>query len=1186
MSGGVVDNNDDDSQEIEQTHSWEVIAAYFEEKGLVRQQIDSFDDFIMSSAQEIVAESPDLLIKPQLQSSTLALQTARAPNWLRISFGQLHMAKPIIKEKVGAAAAVDLYPRDARLRNLTYSAPMYVDVTKTIIVAPGTPEAHEDVQVIPKVFIGKVPIMVRSHFCHLDGMTDDEMMRKDECPYDQGGYFIVNGSEKVVVAHERMANNLVYVYPRKSGDKYNFVAEIRSSPELSQKSAAALYVGVVTQSARIEVTMPYIKQPVPLFIVFRALGVADDKSIVERVVYDTSDTEMLELLRSSIHAGAGVHGAGDALDYIGRRGAPAGAGAEARANYARGILQRELLPHIGVDATPGGAQKKAYFLGYMVRRVLLAKLGRRIIDDRDHYAVKRLDLAGPLMAILFRQLFRRMTDDVKKAVYKSLQAGKEPKITAAIKPAIITNGLKYALATGNWPQQKSGAGGVRSGVAQVLNRLTYLATLSHLRRLNTPIGREGKVAKPRQLHNMHWGVVCPSETPEGQACGLTKNMALMAYISVSNTSVAVRGCCTEFGVVPIAEMTRHDLCDAVKVFVNGEWLGIHRAPWTLVGQLRKLRRLHQGVAGETSIVYDTPSQEIRISTDQGRALRPLYVVDRGRLLVKRVHIKRLHERHNADVQRQFTWSSLIANGLVEYLDVAEQETSMIAMHVADVAAARTDAAAVIRTHTHAEIHPSMILGVCAAVIPFPDHNQSPRNTYQSAMGKQAMGIYISNYQQRFDVMSNVLYYPQKPLVGTEPMRHTHFNELPAGINAVVAIMAYTGYNQEDSVLMNQSAIDRGLFRSVQYKTYVDKEKRDAALSNAEHDELIDQFEVPSETTCAAYRKPINYRHLDSDGLVGVASRVTSDDIIVGKTTLLPASTASSSSSNARSHAKRDVSKSVQSGEVSLVDDVMVSTTADGVRLVKIRTRSVRVPQIGDKFSSRHGQKGTMGMAYRQEDMPFTIDGMTPDIVVNPHAIPSRMTIGQLVECLQGKVAALMGEIGDATPFTGDNVDDFCDALHALGFQKRGNETMFSGASSKQTPAQVFIGPTYYQRLKHMVADKVHARARGPTSTLVRQPLEGRGRNGGLRFGEMERDAVIAHGASMFLRDRTFENSDKYRLHVCKLCGMTAIANLKLNTFRCRRCTTKTEIESIDMPYAMKLLIQELTSMSLAVRIFK
>jgi DNA-directed RNA polymerase II subunit RPB2 len=1071
-----------------------------------------------TAAQEIVAESPDFLIKPPIQYAPDVQSTAVQQNWYRIAFRQLHLARPCFKEKTGVP--VDLFPHEARLRNMTYSAPLYVDIEKTTIQNPGTDLQEETVETLPRVYIGKVPIMVRSSFCHLHGKSDVDLMNLGECPYDQGAYFVINGGEKVVIAHERTANNQVYTYERKQPAKYSYVGEIRSVLDMSQKPTATLYVGMLTHSGRIEVTIPYIRAPIPLVVVFRALGEIADRDILEKIVYNFGDDDMLQLLRPSLHEAFVVQSQDVALDFIGKRGSTVGVQRQDRIRYARDILQKEFLPHVGVGASL--ETKKAYFLGHMVHRLLAAHLRRLVIDDRDHYGNKRLDLAGPLMALLFRQLFRRMTEDVRKYVDKTLAYGKEFNLTMAVKPSIITKGLKYSLATGNWGMQ--GGAGVKTGVAQVLNRLTYSSMLSHLRRLNAPIGREGKLAKPRQLHNTQWGIVsrarrrrspatfffvphalsfsqvCPAETPEGGACGLVKNLALMAYVSVNSSSEPVKQFCEEFNVESLEEIRPSDVCNATKVFVNGEWIGVHREPGELVTNLRSLRRQYQGIVGETSVLHDFMAGEIRVYTDQGRALRPLYIVEQGRLLIRRRQIVQLAQRH----ETHFDWSQLVAGGFVEYLDVQEEETAMIAMFVDDVDKGRQDAHAVIRSHTHCEIHPSMVLGVCGSIIPFPDHNQSPRNTYQSAMGKQAMGIYITNFQLRMDTMAHLLFYPQKPLVTTRSMEYLHFRELPAGINCVVAIMCYTGYNQEDSVLLNQSSVDRGLFRSAFFRTYHDQEKRDAsaaAQADLAADGIVEQFEKPERETTLGMRRR-NYDKLERDGLVAPGTRVTGEDVIVGKTTLLPPT---GENVRARSQTKKDSSQQLRSTETGMIDEVILTTNADDVRFVKIRTRSVRVPQIGDKFSSRHGQKGTCGMLYRQEDMPFTVEGITPDIIVNPHAIPSRMTIGQLVECVMGKVAALMGEEGDATPFTEATVDSFCDALHKCGYQQRGNEVLYSGHTSRQLPSQIFIGPTYYQRLKHMVDDKVHARARGPVSQLVRQPLEGRGRDGGLRFGEMERD---------------------------------------------------------------------------------
>uniref|UniRef100_A0ACD6AQB5 Uncharacterized protein n=1 Tax=Avena sativa TaxID=4498 RepID=A0ACD6AQB5_AVESA len=832
--------------------------------------------------------------------------------------------------------------------------------------------------------------------------------------------------------------------------------------------------------------------------------------------------------------------------------------------YAKEILQKEMLPHVGVGEFC--ETKKAYYFGYIIHRLLMCALGRRAEDDRDHYGNKRLDLAGPLLGGLFRMLFRKLTRDVRSYVQKCVDNGKEVNLQFAIKAKTITSGLKYSLATGNWGQANQA--GTRAGVSQVLNRLTYASTLSHLRRLNSPIGREGKLAKPRQLHNSHWGMMCPAETPEGQACGLVKNLALMVYITVGSAANPILEFLEEWGTENFEEISPAVIPQAAKIFVNGCWVGIHRNPDLLVKTLRRLRR-QIDVNTEVGVVRDIRLKELRLYTDYGRCSRPLFIVEDQRLLIKKNHIRALQQRETPDEG----WHDLVAKGFIEYIDTEEEETTMISMTISDLVNSRINPEdAYAATYTHCEIHPSLILGVCASIIPFPDHNQSPRNTYQSAMGKQAMGIYVTNYQLRMDTLAYVLYYPQKPLVTTRAMEHLHFRQLPAGINAIVAIACYSGYNQEDSVIMNQSSIDRGFFRSLFFRSYRDEEKKMGTL-------VKEEFGRPNRENTMGMRHG-SYDKLDDDGLAPPGTRVSGEDVIIGKTSPIPQDDAQG---QATRYSKRDHSTSLRHSESGMVDQVLLTTNADGLRFVKVRMRSVRIPQIGDKFSSRHGQKGTVGMTYTQEDMPWTIEGITPDIIVNPHAIPSRMTIGQLIECIMGKVAAHMGKEGDATPFTDVTVDNISKALHKCGYQMRGFETMYNGHTGRKLTAMIFLGPTYYQRLKHMVDDKIHSRGRGPVQILTRQPAEGRSRDGGLRFGEMERDCMIAHGAAFFLKERLFDQSDAYRVHVCEKCGLIAIANLKKNSFECRGCKNKTDIVQVHIPYACKLLFQELMSMAIAPR---
>ncbi|KAI0308169.1 DNA-directed RNA polymerase II, subunit 2 [Multifurca ochricompacta] len=1132
---------DEDSEEITQEDCWTVISSFFEEKGLVRQQLDSFDEFVQNSMQELVEENADLVLDQADQHTGHDSDVTRR---YELHFGQIYLSRPTITEMDGSV--VPVFPQEARLRNLTYSAPIYLEVFRKFSIGredsdgqPGdmiweteledTPQPDN-----PKVWIGKLPIMLRSTFCILSGLGERELYDLNECPYDSGGYFIINGSEKVLIAQERMATNHVYVFAKAQPSPINFLAEIRSAVEKGGKTISQFQVKMFhrnqekTSGNVMKATIPYIKVDIPIWVVFRALGVMSDRDILEHICYDMQDMQMLEMLKPCIDDGFVIQDRDIALDFIGNRGTTTGLSRERRIRYAQEILQKEMLPHVSMSE--GSESKKAYFFGYMIHRLLLAAMERRELDDRDHFGKKRLDLAGPLLANLFRMLFRKLTRDVYRHLQKCVETHKEFNLNLAIKHNTITNGLKYSLATGNWGDQKK-AMSAKAGVSQVLNRYTYASTLSHL---------------PRQLHNTHWGMVCPAETPEGQACGLVKNLALMATISVGSMSGPIIDFLEEWGLESLEE-NAHSSTLTTKVFVNGVWMGVHRDPTNLIETLKKLRR-KDDVHPEVSIVRDIRERELRLYTDPGRVCRPLFIVEDQQLVLQKKHVRWLNQGTTDDGE-DFKWQHLAKSGVIEMLDAEEEETVMICMTPEDLETARIQGRGMGAPHvwTHCEIHPSMILGICASIIPFPDHNQAPSH-----------GHLLTNFLVRMDTMANILYYPQKPLATTRSMEYLKFRELPAGQNAIVAILCYSGYNQEDSVIMNQSSIDRGLFRSIYYRSYMDLEKRSGVTP-------LEEFEKPTRETTLRMKHG-TYDKLEDDGLVAPGTGVTGEDIIIGKTAPLPPDN-EELGQRTRTHTRRDVSTPLKSTENGIVDQVLITTNSEGQKFVKIR------------FASRHGQKGTIGITYRQEDMPFTCEGITPDIIINPHAIPSRMTIGHLVECLLSKVATLIGNEGDATPFTDLTVESVSTFLHQQGYQSRGLEVMYHGHTGRKLQAQVYLGPTYYQRLKHMVEDKIHSRARGPVQILTRQPVEGRSRDGGLRFGEMERDCMISHGVAAFLKERLFDASDAYRLHVCDICGLTAIANL------CRACKTKTSCSQVFIPYAAKLLFQELQSMNIAARLY-
>jgi len=1097
-----------------------VVKAFFEEKGLVRQHLDSYNEFIDHGLQEVIDSIGEIEI-PSPQGV------------YKIVFGRVRVDKPRVKDiHVGDKT---LYPMEARIRGLTYAAPIYLEMKR---VQDGREYEPEE------VVIGDIPVMLRSKICLLSSMPEDELIAVGEDPNDPGGYFIINGSERVIVSLEDLAPNRILVDIDTKRAKPVYRAKVlsttlgfRSRVEMTLKPDGVIYV-----------SMPRVPSEVPFPIVMRALGVETDREIAELV---SADEEIIAELDPSFEACMGIFTVEDAILYIGNRVAH-GQTLEYRMSKAEQVLDRYLLPHLG--RTSEARRKKAIFLAEMARRVIELKLGRRRPDDKDHMRNKRLKLAGPLLADIFATAFRNLCRDIRYQLQR-LGHKKYIKLRAAVREGVITEKLQHALATGNW-------GRGRVGVTQLLDRTNMLSMLSHLRRVQSPLSRSQPNFEARDLHPTQWGRLCPNETPEGSNCGLVKNLALMAYLSVRIDPAHVEEALYELGVVPRDQADRELRLKGAIVFLDGFPIGYHPDPARLAEEFRRLRR--QGkVSPEVNIAYYEgvgSNPEVYVNCDAGRIRRPLIVVEDGRPKLTKEHVEKLRKG-------EWKFDDLVERGIVEYLDADEEENAYIAIKPEDITP----------EHTHLEIAPYAILGICAGIIPFAEYNQSPRNSYEAAMAKQALGFYASNYKFRVDTRGHLLHYPQKPLVTTRTIEVIGYNKRPAGQNCVVAVLCFGGYNMEDAIVFNKASIDRGLARSTFFKLY-EAERRTYPGG------LKDEFCKPEPGT-RGYRGDKFYASLEVDGIVRLEQKVEDGDVLVGR--LSPPRFMEEYGPRMPTRAMiemHDTSIALKSSERGVVDEVFITEDAEGNRLVKVKVRDNRIPEIGDKFASRHGQKGVIGAIYPPEDMPFTEDGIVPDIIINPHAIPSRMTIGQFLESMAGKVAAMSGKPVDGTPFVGVRPEEIERMLVEAGFSYTGREVMYDGMTGEKYVADIFVGIVYYQKLHHMVADKIHARARGRVQILTRQPTEGRARGGGLRFGEMERDCLIGHGAAMLLKDRLLEESDKYVMYVCARCGYISYYDARQRRLVCRLCGDKAEIYPVVVSYAFKLLLQELMSLCISPRI--
>jgi DNA-directed RNA polymerase II subunit RPB2 len=1552
-----------------------IIESYFRLKyleRLVRHQIESYNHFITYQIQKtiqmfnpVVIRSENDVIEPEKNENGEIIESLEKLYYLecRLSFVNFKLYPPQIHENNGATKT--MLPQEAKLRNFTYASSMTLDIEIEYVIRDKNNIHNPKIikKVLPKINIGKMPIMIKSSICVLNQNKHINPQMIGECKMDCGGYFILKGSEKTVLGQERTAENKIYCFDGKNTSKWSWFAEIKSVPDYKCISPKQIEMMIAYKNNGfgnpIFVNIPRIKQPIELFVVFRALGIISDKKICKYILLDIEDQsqdELLHFLQASIIDSNKYNTQEIALKHMTSYTAytPINMtkenGAIKKREFLMDILNNDLFPHCKTTT------QKAYLIGYMAKKLILTSLGYLQPDDRDSYLNKRIELTGTLLNNLFRNYFNKLVKEMQKQIVREINTGSwrttedfeniinMTNIYKIVKSTTIENGINRALSTGDFSIKQSNSSKV--GVAQVLNRLTYLATLSHLRRINTPIEKSGELIAPRKLHNTTWGFLCPVETPEGQSIGIVKNISYLTHITTPIQSSSLYEYVEPFITKLEENIPSETLFGKVKVFVNGCWIGITETPVELYTEMKEKK--YKGIINiYTSIVFDYKLMEIRICNDGGRMVRPLLRVKNNKVLITKEIINDLESK-------KLEWNDLLTDckindSVIEYIDPEEQNYSMIAMKNFNIGNEKKIATDnnIHYLFTHCEIHASTIFGVLASCIPFPEHNQSPRNCYQTAMCKQAIGIYTLNFDQRMDKTSYVLTYPCKPLVDTRLRDFVKLNTIPSGFQVIVAIMSYTGYNQEDSILINKGSIDRGLFAATIYHTEKDEDK------NIIRDEIIRCKPEKSKTKGIKFG---NYDKLNEHGFIEENELVENRDVIIAK--IIPIK--ENRNDPTKTIKYEDQSKTYRTTEETYIDKNYTGRNGDGYNFAKVRTRTFRKPVIGDKFAcslptqevltdhgwvqmcnidisihkvctldscgnmlyefptqkfeydfegqlysvsnkqaaitctlnhklylqtrsdyekkrvfhlmeaqeiigkqvrfqkslnniypdqefihiggvetykmddwlqllgmfisdgssnkrgcirisafkerklnfnsqiltnlgieikynSEHGffsinkfshpklyehldelsvcapnkylpdyvwtlskrqsivllealvqgdgcimkmesnknaktdfcryyttsqrlandvmrlathcgwsgnimlkekadnvsehvairklgtgssigkqctiihrhdyycvgiikkqnqpwinkktndsnveqlidyigkvyciemptshlyyfrenifapsmlsgnslsaQKGTAGLILSESDMPFTKSGLRPDLIINPHAIPSRMTIAQLKETILGKVLIELGMFGDGTSFGKLSVYTIIKELQKLGYESYGNEIMYNGMSGEQLETSIFIGPVYYQRLKHMVNDKQHSRSIGPMVNLTRQPAEGRSRDGGFRIGEMERDVMIAHGMSRFCKERLYDVSDKYSVHICSKCGMIAsyndgnksrlYTNGDMTVYMCHTCNNMTDFAKVEIPYSYKLLSQELQTINVVPRL--
>jgi len=1201
--------------------SWKLIDKYFKDNphNLVAHHLESYNDFFDGGINNIFRENnPIRFIEREeegVDNRNESLLYLGGKNGTKIYFG-----KPIIYDDNYAHY---MYPNDARLRNMTYGITIHYDVEVDYIYYVDG-EKKVETKTLEQIYLGRFPIMLQSKLCILNSLTRDVRFNMGECRNDYGGYFIIDGKEKSIVCQEKFADNMLYIRANKPDDTYSHSAEIRSVSEDASKPVRTTAVKIVAPSTRLSnnqivVLVPNVRKPVPLFILMRALGVVSDKSIIEYCLLDLDKNESyIDLFIPSVHDANKIFNQETALRYI------ASFTKRRTITGTLDILMNYFLPHIGEQ----NFLEKAYFVGYMVNRLLRVFTKEDKPTDRDNFRFKRIELSGSLIYDLFREYYliqkREIALKIDNEHYYhkgSYSGGKFPELIEKnygdfFKERTLEVGFRKAF-KGNWGSEEHTK---RVGVVQDLNRLSWNTFISQLRKFNLPLDASAKVVGPRLLHSSQWGYIDPVDTPDGGNIGLHKHMAISTFVTSGTSSVPmIKWLRAKTTMRILQECSAEMLGNMTKIFVNGVWVGAIDNPIETVATFKMFRR-NGLIPAFNSISFNYENNEIFIYTDSGRLSRPIYYIDKTTNKIS-YDRKDIIEKINTD---NYTWEEAVSGfhkksvenfsiknnviydidelypdlktleniekefekdkSAIEYVDTSEEEGLLVAT--------KPDELKKHNFYTHIEIDPSLILGVMGNLIIYPENNPLPRNSFSCGQSKQAVSVYHSNFQSRIDKMGVILNSGQIPLLKSKYLEYVNKEEMPYGVNAIVAIMSYTGYNVEDAILINAGSVARGIFRTTYYSMYEAREETSKISGSTSNSYFADV-----QTKNVTGLKPgYDYSKLDKWGLIKEDTPLDDKTVVIGKVT----------SNSIDSDVVIDSSVFPKKGQLGYVDKSFITEGEEGTRIAKIRIREERIPAIGDKMASRAGQKGTLGLIIPEEDMPFTSDGIRPDLIINPHALPSRMTIGQLIESLFGKACVTYGGFGDCTAFEtkGPHVGVYGSMLVNAGFHSSGNQVLYNGMTGEQIYSDIYIGPTYYMRLKHMVKDKINYRARGPNTMLTRQPVQGRANDGGLRIGEMERDGVLAHGASAFLNESFMVRGDEYYMAVCNKTGGIAIYNESLNLFLSpfadgpiKFSTTldgKTNIDNISrfgrsfsvvrVPYALKLLMQELQTMNIQMRI--